>query len=102
MFVTSAQLQKPVLHIKCLQLVGLSPMMGPNGVLSGPKGSMQMGQSVGGVDSSRKASGLFKTHSRVNEGGAAAQLEAPAIASFVSARLALEFFFVILFSTARE
>ena len=86
------------MHKKCLQLVGVSPVIGPNGAFSGPKGSIQMGHSAGGVDSLRKASGLFKTHSRVKEGGAAV-LEAPAIASCVLARLVLEFFFVILFST---
>ena len=62
---------------------------------------MQMGHSAGGVDSLRKASGLFNTHSRVKEGGVAV-LEAPAIASCVLARLVLEFFFVILFSTTKE
>jgi hypothetical protein len=60
-----------------------------------------MGHSAGGVDSLRKASGLFRTHSRVKEGGAAV-LEAPAIASCVLARLVVEFFFVILFSTTKE
>ncbi len=49
----------------------------------------------------RKASGLFRTHSRVKEVGAEV-LEAPVIASCVLARLVLEFFFVILFSTTRE
>ena len=90
-----------VLHKKCLQLVGVSPIMAPNGAFPGPKGSIQMGHSAGGVDSLRKASGLFRTHSRVKEGGAAV-LEAPAIASCVLARLVLEFFLVILFSTTRE
>ena len=75
--------------------------MAPNGALPGPKGSIQMGHSDGGVDSLRNASGLFRTHSRVKEGGAAV-LEAPAIASCVLARLVLELFFVILFSTTRE
>ena len=81
--------------------------MAPSGALSGPKGSIQMGHSSGGAASLRKASGLFITHSRVNNVGAtsatsafaAALLEAPAIASCVLARLVLEFFFAILFST---
>ena len=59
------------------------------------------GTPPGGVDNLRKASGLFRTHSRVKEGGAAV-LEATVIASCVLARLVLEFFFVILFSTTRE
>ena len=69
---------------------------------------MQMGHSAGGVDSLRKASGLFNTHSRVKEVGtavaAAAVLEAPIVVSFVAVRLALEFFFVMLvvFYTTRE
>ena len=68
---------------------------------------MQMGHSAGGVDSLRKASGLFNTHSRVKEVGtdvAAAVLEAPVVVSFVAVRLALEFFFVMLvvFYTTRE
>jgi hypothetical protein len=69
---------------------------------------MQMGHSNGGVDSLRKASGLFNTHSRVNVVGAdvaaVAVLEAPVVVSFVAVRLALEFFLVILvlFYTTRE
>ena len=93
--------------MKCLQPVGVSPIMGPSGAFPGPKGSMQMGHSAGGVDSSRKASGLFNTHSRVKEVGtavAAAVLEAPVVVSFVAVRLALEFVFVMLvvFYTTRE
>ncbi len=60
---------------------------------------MQTGHSSGGVDGLRNASGLFRTHSRVNEGvadAAAAALAAPVIASFVLARLALEIFLVMV------
>ena len=78
-------------------------MIGPSGALSGPKGSIQTGHSSGGAASLRKASGLFITHSRVNNVGttsatsafAAALLEAPAIAPCVLVRLVLELFWVM-------
>jgi hypothetical protein len=62
------------LQMKCLHVVGVSPVMGPRaGRSSAENGSRQTGQSAGGVSMALKASGLFATHSRVKLAGAHAR-----------------------------